>query len=109
MPCEAAFEYQEERFKKAAGCDKPENKALCSWSATDLVVEWDLKDDLRESLQEEVAKHHDGYRKLLRFRLMTRVGQLEESASPLLRFQEGGRESGVWLKTTSKLAELAKP
>jgi len=104
---EAAFEYQEDRFKKAAGCDKPENKELCSWSPTDLVVEWDLKDDLRASLREEVTKHHDGYRKLLRFRLMTRVGQLEEAASPLLRFQADGREGGVWLDTQSKLAKFA--
>lgn len=49
---------------------------------TDLVVQWDIKDDVKALAIEETKKFHEGYRFALLRRMMDRVSQLSDAARP---------------------------
>jgi len=102
------YEFTDESLRKKFECDKPENKDGCEWSASDMIIQKNLKTDLQPALTEALTKFQGGYQKLLRFRLISRVGTLDEAASGLVHIRSDGQEGGVHTSTLEKLSSLAK-
>jgi len=58
--------------------------AADGWVDTDIVVTWDLRDDIGAATKEQVTQHHELYKIMLLRRLFARVAALKAAADPML-------------------------